>query len=80
MTPQALPVPRRPNSLQIKAAEDLQMLVRHLQEMWLFGPLNTVGESQIQQQTDESARVVGELLGVLAGRERNGMGDVMVET
>jgi hypothetical protein len=80
MTPQTLPVPRRPNSLQIKAAEDLQMLVRHLQEMWLFGPLNTVGESQIQQQTDESARVVGELLGVLAGRERNGMGDVMVET
>ncbi|KAM0716586.1 hypothetical protein Q7P37_008031 [Cladosporium fusiforme] len=59
----------------IKAAEDLQMLIRHLQEMWLFGPLNTVGESQVQQQTDENAKLVGELLRQLSekqGAETNG--------
>lgn len=54
---------------KIKAAEDLQMLIRHLQEMWLFGPLNTVGESQVQQQTDESAKIVGELLRQLSGKQ-----------
>jgi hypothetical protein len=54
---------------QIKAAEDLQMLIRHLQEMWLFGPLNTVGESQVQQQTDESAKLVGELLRQLSSKQ-----------
>lgn len=30
--------------------------------MWLFGQLNTVGESKVQQQTDEDAKVVGDLL------------------
>jgi len=58
-------------SLKIKAAEDLQMLIRHLQEMWLFGPLNTVGESQVQQQTDESAKIVGELLRQLSSKQSN---------
>jgi hypothetical protein len=57
--------------LKIKAAEDLQMLIRHLQEMWLFGPLNTVGESQVQQQTDESAKIVGELLRQLSSKQSN---------
>jgi hypothetical protein len=46
------------------------MLVRHLQEMWLFGPLNTVGESQVQQQTDENARVVGDLLRQLSSKQK----------
>jgi hypothetical protein len=45
------------------------MLIRHLQEMWLFGPLNTVGESQVQQQTDESAKLVGELLRQLSSKQ-----------
>lgn len=54
---------------QIKAAEDLQMLIRHLQEMWLFGPLNTVGDSQVQQQTDENAKIVGDLLRQLSGKQ-----------
>jgi hypothetical protein len=58
------------NPKQIKASEDLQMLVRHLQEMWLFGPLNTVGESQVQQQTDENARVVGDLLRQLSSKQK----------
>jgi hypothetical protein len=47
----------------------LQTLIRHLQEMWLFGPLNTVGESRIQQQTDESAKIVGELLRQLSSKQ-----------
>lgn len=65
---------------QIKAAEDLQMLIRHLQEMWLFGPLNTVGESQVQQQTDETAKIVGELLRQLSGKQSvNANGDAMNE-
>jgi hypothetical protein len=57
-------------SQQIKAAEDLQVLVRHLQEMWLFGPLNTVGESQVQQQTDENAKVVADLLRQLSSMQK----------
>lgn len=55
--------------MQIKAAEDLQTLIRNLQEMWLFGPLNTMGVSQTQQQTDETAKVVGDLLQQLAGKQ-----------
>jgi hypothetical protein len=56
------------------------MLIRHLQEMWLFGPLNTVGESQVQQQTDESAKLVGELLRQLSGKQSAGAeGEGMVE-
>ncbi|KAM0701830.1 hypothetical protein Q7P35_010739 [Cladosporium inversicolor] len=55
----------------IKAAEDLQTLIRHLQEMWLFGPLNTVGESQVQQQTDESAKIMGELLRQLSSKQHD---------
>jgi hypothetical protein len=58
----------------------LQTLIRHLQEMWLFGPLNTVGESQVQQQTDESAKLVGELLRQLSGKQSAGAeGEGMVE-
>jgi hypothetical protein len=56
------------------------MLIRHLQEMWLFGPLNTVGESQVQQQTDESAKLVGELLRQLSSKQNAGVnGEAMVE-
>lgn len=33
-----------------------------MQEMWLFGQLDTLGESQVQQQTDENAKEVAELL------------------
>jgi hypothetical protein len=69
-------------SQQIKAAEDLQVLVRHLQEMWLFGPLNTVGESQVQQQTDENAKVVGDLLRQLSSKQKQsleGNGDAVDE-
>lgn len=60
----------------------MQTLIRHLQEMWLFGPLNTVGESQVQQQTDESAKIVGELLRQLSSKqhgENSANGDAMNE-
>ncbi|KAM0693445.1 hypothetical protein Q7P36_006700 [Cladosporium allicinum] len=66
----------------IKATEDLQVLVRHLQEMWLFGPLNTIGESQVQQQTDENAKVVGDLLRQLSSKQKQsleGNGDAVDE-
>jgi hypothetical protein len=69
-------------SKQIKATEDLQVLVRHLQEMWLFGPLNTIGESQVQQQTDENAKVVGDLLRQLSSKQKQsleGNGDAVDE-
>ena len=42
--------------------------------MWLFGQLNTIGESQVQQQTDENAKVVAELLGKLTERGSVGVG------
>lgn len=37
--------------------------------MWLFGQLDTLGRSEAQVQTDESARVVGELLERLAEKQ-----------
>lgn len=54
---------------QIKSAEDLQLLIRQLQEMWLLGQLNIVGESKVQQQTDENAKVVAGLLQQLLDRQ-----------
>lgn len=33
-----------------------------MQEMWLFGQLNTLGESRAQRETDENARDVAGLL------------------
>jgi len=41
--------------------------------MWLFGPLNTIGESQVQQQTDENARIVGDLLRQLSGKQKQNL-------
>ncbi|PPJ52014.1 hypothetical protein CBER1_09632 [Cercospora berteroae] len=46
----------------IRGAEEVQTLIRQMQEMWLFGQLNTLGESKIQQETDENARAVAGLL------------------
>lgn len=47
---------------EITAAEDAQTFIRQLQEMWLFGHLNTLGDSRIQQQTNEDAKMIAELL------------------
>lgn len=40
----------------------MSALIRQLQEMWLMGQLNTVGDNSLQQQTDENAKVVAGLL------------------
>jgi len=46
----------------IRAGEDVQILIRQLQEMWLFGQLNTIGESEARQQADANAKKVAQLL------------------
>lgn len=58
--------------VQIRAAEDVQTLIRQLQEMWLFGQLNTLGESKVQQQTDENAKAVADLLKQLMEKQAAG--------
>jgi hypothetical protein len=40
-----------------------------MQEMWLFGPLNTTADSKVQKQTDDDAKVVAELLAKLASTQ-----------
>ncbi|KAF8246632.1 hypothetical protein K440DRAFT_630792 [Wilcoxina mikolae CBS 423.85] len=45
----------------IRAAEDLVALTRSLKEAWLFGQLGRGFEGGVTE-TDEDARVVGELL------------------
>ena len=39
--------------------------------MWLFGQLNTIGESRVQQQTDENAKTIAGLLKQLADRQED---------
>ncbi|KAK4502584.1 hypothetical protein PRZ48_006010 [Zasmidium cellare] len=56
-------------SALIRAAEDVQTFIRQLQEMWLFGQLNTIGESKVQQQTDENAKIVADLLKQLTEKQ-----------
>ncbi|GAB7360286.1 hypothetical protein MBLNU230_g8044t1 [Neophaeotheca triangularis] len=50
----------------IRAAEDLQDLIRQLQEMWLFGHLDTKSDEKLQQATGEKVKEVTELLQQLA--------------
>nr|POE79709.1 hypothetical protein CFP56_07774 [Quercus suber] len=50
------------HNVLIRSAEDLQTLIRQLQEAWLFGQLNTMGSSQAQNETDENAKQVADLL------------------
>lgn len=61
---------------QVRAAEELQLLIRQMQEMWLFGQLDTLGESEVQRQTDENAKVVGELLGKVLEMQQQRQGQV----
>lgn len=39
--------------------------------MWLFGQLNTLGDSHAKQQTDDNAKVVANLLKQLAATQQN---------
>lgn len=36
-----------------------------MKEMWLFGQLDTLRRSEVEQKTEEDARLVAELLGRL---------------
>ena len=47
---------------KVKAAEDILSLTRSLKEMWLFGQLDTIGESKAEAETDKHARSVAERL------------------
>ena len=49
------------------------MLIRQLQEMWLFGQLNTIGESKVQQHADENAKIVASLLKQLVDKQQIAM-------
>ena len=60
------------DSVQVRAAEDVQRLIRQLQEMWLFGQLDTMGDSKAQQRTDEDTKAVAHLLKQLLERQREG--------
>ncbi len=56
---------------QIRAAEDILSLTRSLKEAWLFGQLNTLGESKVALKTDEDAKAVAEgLRSLLNGQEK----------
>ncbi|KAK5745020.1 hypothetical protein LTR17_001771 [Elasticomyces elasticus] len=55
---------------QIVAAENAQSLIRQLQEMWLFGQLDTLGDSKVQQQNDEHAKSIAGLLKQLADLQK----------
>lgn len=62
--------------MQIRAAEDVQSLVRRLQEMWLFGQLKTVDdEGAFESKTNEDAKAVAELLQQLSAMQK-GVGGI----
>lgn len=47
----------------IRAAQDILSLTRQMQETWLFGKLDTIGESKVERRTEEDVKVVAGLLG-----------------
>ncbi|KAK3639269.1 hypothetical protein LTR56_012629 [Elasticomyces elasticus] len=57
----------------IVTAENAQSLIRQLQEMWLFGQLDTLGDSKAQQQNDEHAKSIAGLLRQLADLQKSTM-------
>jgi hypothetical protein len=54
--------------MQVKAAEDLQTLIRQLQEFWLFGQLNTLGDGAIKTETDRDSEAVAKMIAELLER------------
>ncbi|KAI7472267.1 hypothetical protein KC351_g11700 [Hortaea werneckii] len=53
-----------------RAIEEGQSFTRQLQEMWLFGQLNTIGDSEAKQRSDEAAKDLSRLLQQLAGAQK----------
>ncbi|KAF2763558.1 hypothetical protein EJ05DRAFT_472453 [Pseudovirgaria hyperparasitica] len=44
----------------VRVAEDTLQLTRQLQELWLFGTLDTLGKSEVELKTEEDAKAVAE--------------------
>ncbi|KAI6829543.1 hypothetical protein KC340_g8576 [Hortaea werneckii] len=53
-----------------RAIEEGQSFTRQLQEMWLFGQLNTIGDSEAKQRSDETAKELSGLLQQLAHTQK----------
>ena len=51
----------------VRSCEDLLTLVRWMQERWLCGNLNTIGQSTVEGETDKDAKAIVELLKRLDG-------------
>ena len=57
---------------KIRAAEDLLTLSHQMQELWLYGKLDTVGKSKVQVQANEDAEKVAQLLDTLFQQQIGG--------
>ncbi|KAI7222845.1 hypothetical protein KC333_g876 [Hortaea werneckii] len=53
-----------------RAIEEGQSFTRQLQEMWLFGQLNTIGDSEAKQRSDKTAKELSGLLQQLAHTQK----------
>jgi len=42
-----------------------------MQEMWLFGKLETLGNSKAQQEADEDAKAIAQMLKQFAGLQQS---------
>ena len=53
-------------SNQIKTAQDISTLIRDLQELWLFGGLDTLADPADEEATRAKALAVAEMIETLA--------------
>jgi hypothetical protein len=65
---------------QIKTTQDIATLIRDLQELWLFGGLDTLTNPADEEANREKAFQVAEMIEVLAqqkpdGSQENGSGE-----
>jgi hypothetical protein len=68
------------NKGQIKTTQDLSTLIRDLQELWLFGGLDTLSDPADEKANREKAVMVAEVIEGLAGsRKVGGGGETEVE-
>ncbi|KAH7408629.1 hypothetical protein DE146DRAFT_629522 [Phaeosphaeria sp. MPI-PUGE-AT-0046c] len=58
----------------IKTTQDLSTLIRDLQELWLFGGLDTLSDPKDEEASREKAEKVGEMIEELVGRREMGEG------
>lgn len=45
------------------------MIIRQMQELWLFGKLDTVGTGDLEARTEEDTKKILELLQQMASKE-----------